>query len=167
VADTAHAPQDPRGIANRIWDIARQRGKSLTPMQLTKLVYVAHGWSLAILNRPLSIAPVQAWQYGPVYPEVYSAFKRFGSGSVTSPAVSRATGVEFKATLDAEDIGLLNAVVDGYGDIHAFQLSNMMHQSGTPWTETYDKNGAYSVIPDDLIKRHYDGLLAARSAQNA
>jgi uncharacterized phage-associated protein len=165
VADNAHQPQDPRGIANAILQVARAQGKQLTLMQLIKLVYLAHGWSWAILHRPLSKAPVQAWQYGPVYPEVYSAFKRFGSSPISSLAVSKSTGQTYQADLDEDDRDLIGAVVDAYGGMHAFQLSNIMHQPGTPWTETFNSSGAYSVIPEELIRKHYDELQRERSTQ--
>ena len=154
----AHEPFDARAVANAILAKATARGQSLTLMQLIKLVYLAHGWSLSILNRPLVKSEVQAWQYGPVYPEVYSAFKRFGSGAITLPAVSKSTGATYEASLDKDDEELLDAVLDAYGELHAFQLSNMLHRPGTPWTKVFYESGPYSVIPNPLIKEHYDGL---------
>ena len=53
-------------------------------MQVIKLVYIAHGWHLAIYDVPLVDDYVQAWQYGPVIPPLYYAFKRFGSGPITT-----------------------------------------------------------------------------------
>ena len=36
-------------IANYMLDRAEQAEKSVTPMKLLKLVYIAYGWSLAVL----------------------------------------------------------------------------------------------------------------------
>ena len=77
-------PYDSRAVANSILHNANETGKKLTPMQLIKLVYVANGWSLALLNRPLISEQIQAWQYGPVIPNVYRAFNRFGSAAITA-----------------------------------------------------------------------------------
>jgi uncharacterized phage-associated protein len=159
-------PHDARAVANAILAKATQRGIPLTLMQLIKLVYLAHGWSLAMLGRKLVKSPVQAWQYGPVYPEVYSAFKVFGSSPIAAPARSRQTGELYSEPLDEDENGLIDAVLDTYGNLHAFQLSNMMHKPGTPWSETFGGGrGAYDEIPDELIRAHYEQLRDARQGE--
>jgi uncharacterized phage-associated protein len=157
-------PYESRAIANAILHYANASGKALTPMQLIKLVYVANGWSLALLGRPLISEQIQAWQYGPVIPNVYRAFNAFGSSPITQAAINHATGFEFSADIDPDDMRLIKAVVDSYGHMHAFQLSNKMHEPGTPWTETFTTKGAYSVIPSDLIKKHFLFLKEQRNA---
>lgn len=162
----AHTPHDPRAVANAILAKARKRGTPLTLMQLIKLVYLTHGWSMAMLDRKMVKAPVQAWQYGPVYPEVYSAFKSFGSEPIADFARSRQTGAIYEEEFDEDERQLIEAVLDTYGQLHAFQLSNMMHKPGTPWTRTYNSgDGVYDEIPDKMIKEHFDALRDARQGQ--
>lgn len=148
-------PYDSRAVANSILHYANDTGKKLTPMQLIKLVYVANGWSLALLNHALINEQIQAWQYGPVIPNVYRAFNRFGSAPVTEYAYDNATKLEYVAALEDDERRLIHAVVDSYGSMHAFQLSNKMHEPGTPWTKTFNASGPYSVISPDLIKEHF------------
>lgn len=164
----AHTPHDPRAVANAILAKAKKRGLPLTLMQLIKLVYLSHGWSLAMLGQKLTKTSPQAWQYGPVYPEVYSAFKAFGSGPITDFARSKQTGALYAEDMENEENELIDAVIDTYGHLHAFQLSNIMHKPGTPWTVTFGGGaGAYSEIPDEIIKEHYEGLRGARQAEEA
>ena len=99
-----------RAVANAILDLATRKGKRLTLMQLIKLVYLAHGWSLALLKRPLIKHPVQAWQYGPVIPNVYKAFSRFGSSPITSPAVDKQTGTIYASSLDDNEREIVDSV---------------------------------------------------------
>ncbi|OJX55722.1 type II toxin-antitoxin system antitoxin SocA domain-containing protein [Devosia sp. 66-22] len=160
----AYEPHDARAVANLILAKAKQRGKSLTLMQLIKLVYLCHGWSWAMLGRPMVKGSVQAWQYGPVYPEVYSAFKEFGSNPISAPARSRFSGAIYEEAFDNDENELIEAVLDAYGDLHAFQLSNMMHRPGTPWTNAYNANGAYSDIDEREIRQHYEALRDARAS---
>lgn len=156
-------PYDSRAVANSILHYANETGKKLTPMQLIKLVYVANGWALALLNRPLISEQIQAWQYGPVIPNVYRAFNHFGSAPVTSYATDMFSRLEYTAKLDDDETRLIKSVVDAYGHIHAFQLSNIMHQPGTPWTKTYNESGPYSEIPPELIKEHFLELKSHRN----
>ena len=155
-------PYDSRGVANVILRYANDAGKKLTPMQLIKLVYLANGWSLAFLGRPLINEDVQAWQYGPVIPNVYRAFNRYGSAPITDYAKQMFTDLAYPADLDEDEKKVVHAVVNSYGHIHAFQLSAKMHEPGTPWTKTFNEKGPYSVIPPSLIKEHFVELKSKR-----
>ena len=46
--------------------MAKEQGRDITVMQLLKLIYIANGWSWALLGKQLVRDPVEAWQYGPV-----------------------------------------------------------------------------------------------------
>src|SRR5687767_12203236 len=74
---------DPKSIANYFIDLAAAEGKKLTPLQLIKLVYIAHGWYLGLTGKPLINESPQAWQYGPVIPSLYHALKIHGNDAVT------------------------------------------------------------------------------------
>ena len=66
-------------IANEF--VLRGLNDSVTvdPLKVQKLVYFAHGWHLAFLSQPFILEDVEAWKYGPVVPELYRDFKKFGS----------------------------------------------------------------------------------------
>jgi uncharacterized phage-associated protein len=155
---TREGAHDPRAIANKILEICKAKGIRVTLMQLIKLVYLADGWSVALRNEPLSKHNPQAWQYGPVYPTVYKAFKRFGSGAITEPARDSATDVEIAEPFSDDELALLEQVVDSYGRMHAFRLSEIMHRAGTPWTTTVSESGHYAEIPLGIIAEHFKAL---------
>lgn len=152
---------DPRAIANKILDIREETGKPLTVMQLIKLVYIADGWSLALLGKPLSKHNPQAWQYGPVYPRVYTAFKQFGSKPVTEPAYIKGTSTPYAEQFTDDEENLLREVVDAYGKLSAYALSSLTHQPGTPWSEAFER-GAYTDISLESMKEHFEGLRESR-----
>ena len=52
-------------------------GGALTPLQVIKLAYIAHGFTLALLGRSLVPEPIEAWRYGPVIPSIYTAEYNF------------------------------------------------------------------------------------------
>lgn len=157
-------PFDSRSIANRILDIADRQGKSLTVMQLLKLVYLAHGWWLSFSGgKPLTDTSPQAWQYGPVHPEVYRAFRHHGRSPIRGRAIDAATGFEFRNTFPHEVDSLIEQVVRSYGDHHAFTLSNIMHQPGTPWHQVNSKYGDYAPIDNSVIQARFDELRRQRA----
>lgn len=153
--DHAH---DPRAVANKIYELMQSDGRTVTLMQIIKLVYLADGWSLALRGVPLSKHSPQAWQYGPVFPTVYKAFKKFGSRPITEFAADPRSGVAVSEDFSEDEVALLRQVVESYGALHAFRLSEIMHKPGTPWTETFNNSGAYAEIPLELIAKHFAGL---------
>jgi uncharacterized phage-associated protein len=151
-------PQSPFAIANYFIQKAAEAGVPLTSMKLIKLVYIAHGWFLALAGRALLREPVQAWQYGPVIPSLYHAFKQYGNNPIPQSA---ATTEQIEDNEHADIRRLLDKVWDGYSKFTAAQLSTITHQSDTPWSQVYDEHHRHAVIPDELIRQHYQGKLDA------
>jgi len=149
---------DAATVANRFIELAAQAGRKLTPMQLIKLTYIAHGFSLAIYKRPLLDESVEAWKYGPVVPSLYKRLKKYGSTAVADQISSWS----FRPTerLEEDDRQLVDLVFQKYGHFTGVQLSHLTHRPGTPWAETYEPN-AYGVeIDDAVIRTHYATLLS-------
>lgn len=154
----------PLAVANAVLEEARVQGKSLTIMQLLKVVYIAHGWSLALLQEPLVNEAPEAWQHGPVFPSIYREFRRFGSEPITSFATGPFGSVEQPALSESQR-SVVKSVVKNYGSMHAFALSRMTHEAGTPWSMTYRSGkGASQDIPNAIIAEHYKKLAHDRRA---
>lgn len=159
---SANRGHSPEAVANRFLELAREAGLELTPMQLQKLVYIAHGWSLAITGDRLVAEEPKAWRWGPVYPSLYHATKRYGSGPVyefipednwpfTGFIRARIAGSGFNEREEA----VIRKVFDVYGDLKAFQLSALTHKDGTPWKKVFNEGRPSAVIPSDMIKDHF------------
>ncbi|MBB4285753.1 Panacea domain-containing protein [Roseospira goensis] len=147
-------------IADEILKIAKRAGRALTPLQLMKLVYIAHGYSLAVLNRDLFPDRIEAWKYGPVIPDLYRATKRFGRREIPFSCID-----DGDTAVDSETRQFLEEVFSKYGHLSGYALSSLTHRSGTPWDRVY-RDGAFGLeIPDDLIRDHYV-MLAHEHAQD-
>jgi len=164
---TEEKSQDARAIANYILDVAPEYGiKGLTLMQLLKLVYLSHGWSLAFRDTPLVIQAPQAWQYGPVYPHIYRSLGKYGGHPVKERILNKETGFAFlPVNMTKEQKKIIELVLLTYGDMHAFQLSNITHEKGSPWDETIENIGIYKDIPLDNMKKYYKDLAKKRGIE--
>lgn len=150
---------NPVQIAWKILDLAKKHKLSITHMQLQKLVYIAHGYCLAALGRPLISEQVTAWKYGPVIPTIYQEFKRFG-GSVIAPSIHHCYQL-----LNADEEQLLDSVVQAYGALSGVQLSELTHRPGSPWFKVWNSDGHNrdnAVIPNFVIKEQYERLLCGQ-----
>lgn len=140
-------------VANRFIELAEANGDPLTPMQLLKLVYIAHGWMLGLTGRPLIRERVEAWQYGPVIPDLYAHVRSYRGAPITSQIRTI-----FSDDLDNEEASIVEQVYKAYKRFTGMQLSRMTHAAGTPWALTYEPGSFGKVIPVDLIEDHYRQL---------
>lgn len=142
---------DAKVVANYFLDLAERDHVFVSPLKLQKLVYLAHGWSLALRATALLKQSVEAWRYGPVIPSLYREFKEFGGS-----AISRKARVSEGQELDADTKKLIEAVWERYKSLSGTQLSALTHEPGSAWDLTrrelfHALIPSTSVIPDDLI----------------
>lgn len=139
---------NPLAIGREFVELAEKNGGTLTPLQLIKLVFLAHGWMLAIHDRILIDEPVEAWRYGPVIPSLYQEIKHFKDGPVSKKALER----NFKP-LDEKELDIISQTYDIYGKFSGTQLSTLTHEPGSPWEIAIKKR--VNVIDDDHIRQYY------------
>ncbi len=144
---------DSRQIANYFIRRANEAGRKMDIATVLKLVYIAHGWTLALLDRPLISDRVEAWNYGPVIPDVYAAFRKQGRFSKEKVFDLSAAREKSRKELEEDVEDVLSQVYDVYGDMGARHLSDLTHVPGGPWDIVMRAEGKY--IPHDLIKDHY------------
>ncbi|MCY4260468.1 MAG: DUF4065 domain-containing protein [Rhodobacteraceae bacterium] len=142
-------------LLNKAGDIER----SLTPMQIIKLVYLCHGWMLGLYRRPLIEDDVEAWRYGPVIRRLYGAVKHYRSDPIAKPLMPEADVADALAAFDKDERNIMDQVFNIYGKYTGIELSKLTHAPGTPWSEirSADDTG-WEVIPDHLIKDHFREL---------
>ena len=153
---------DARQIANWFVRRASRDSRGLSIMSLLKLSYISHGWHLEMRKTPLFTNKIEAWQYGPVIPDVYGAFR--GQGVTISNVVPIA-----EQQMDPSDENLLEQIYNIYGSMSPFQLSELTHEANGPWDQATKRFGWFAPITDDLIRPHYEMKRAAaqQMAKNA
>jgi uncharacterized phage-associated protein len=101
----------------------------ITNLKMQKLVYYSQGFYLAMYNSPLFNSPIEAWEHGPVCPELYRALKIYQANPL--PAVDE-NCVE---QLSEKEIDIITEVYGVYGQYSAWRLREMTHQE-SPWLDT-------------------------------
>ena len=166
-------PHDVLAVANYFLNRADADRTTLDHMKLQKLVYIAHGWHLAVTGTPLIFERVEAWPFGPVIPDLYHEFKKCGSHPIAEPAMT----IDFdtwqptpysldRSGLDDGTRDVLDRVWNVYGKYSGLQLSTLTHQPNTPWDQiakqaSTDKPRGV-VIPPEVIQDHYLSLAGRR-----
>lgn len=139
-------------VAKLLIEIAASQSKAgsgdlMTNLRLQKLLYFVQGWSLARRGKPLFDAPLEAWQYGPVVPEVYRAYSSNGNRGIESSG-------DFDATaLTPEECDLVLDVMREYGKYSTGMLVELSHAPGAPWSRAKQS----CVIPQEQIQAYFAG----------
>jgi len=156
-------PYDPRAIANLMLEEADRSGILVTNLALQKLLYFAHAIFLVETKRPLVSGYFEAWQYGPVHPAVYSAFKTAGSTPIEFRATRQDVLTGERTTLDLPEAPTIRRhiarIISSYGQLSPGRLVDISHAKDAPWHFIADK-GRTSValglrIPDDVIVNRF------------
>ena len=140
-------------------------------MRLQKFAYFGHGWFLALTDQALISDRIEAWQFGPVVPTLYQAFKGYGDEPIESPMPDSVWSngrwdivVPLLTNMgpEAEKArSIIKRVWLEYKKYSTAQLSNATHQPGTPWADVYKPGIKHLVIPDEIIKAYFRRLAHA------
>ena len=103
------------------------RAGRMTTMKLQKLCYYAQAWSLVWDERPLFPERIEAWANGPVCPDLYYMHK--GMFSISPGDIDGDVDA-----IDKEGRETVDAVLDFYGSLDAYRLSELTHHE-RPWMD--------------------------------
>jgi len=137
----------------------------LSNLKLQKMLYLAQMLHLGQTGERLFNGGFEAWDYGPVVPEVYREVKSFGSGPIkfvmfpTLRAPSRPA--------DEERVKVLDEAYDQLANMTAGQLVNVTHWQDGAWAKNYIPGHRNRPIPDPDIIDEYRKRVAAAEARRA
>lgn len=119
-------------IANYLFNSYKKiSGEVIDEMKLHKLLYFVQRESLAVFGKPMYAEPLEGWKYGPVSPEVRSAYTRDGI------ATKELRPISHQAQL------ISDRVLSRYGDLESWKLSQLSHEE-ISW-----KNAREGLSADD------------------
>ena len=152
---------DPVNIASFLFTLI-DNNKSLTLIHLNKLPYIAHGFSLALTDRPLSNEEPEAWPYGPVFKSIFNKFKPLGDVIKKEIIENDPVLGENHKSFSELEIKIIKKVFTNYKEKCGWTLSDLTHQKGSPWYQVWHKNKQKSghVISNKIIKEYYKNLLS-------
>ena len=133
-------------IANYFLFRAQLDEELLSNLKLQKLVYYAQGLHIACYGHPLFKEKIKAWRYGPVVPDLYHAYKRFGSGGVPPK------GDFLPESIDLETRKFLDEIYTVFGQFSAFRLMDSTHEDEC-WKDAYpDKTITHKAMAKSMKK---------------
>jgi uncharacterized phage-associated protein len=142
---------DVLDVADEFLNLARRDKSPVDPLKLQKLVYLGHGWNLALRSIPLILNDVEAWKWGPVVPKLYHRFRDFRANPITTPPRS-------DSPVDDKSRAMIESAWKVYKPFSSIQLSMLTHESGSAWDiirRAAANDWTSPVIPNELIKEEF------------
>jgi len=154
---------DPRAVSNLILEEGQRTERPVTNLALQKLLYFAHALFLVEAKKPLVSGYFEAWQFGPVHPTAYQAFRAAGDKPITFRATSAdaLTGARHVIPPITDPIIArhIQRIVLSYGGLTPGRLVDISHAKDAPWhfvVETAKQAVSLGLrITDDVILERF------------
>lgn len=141
-------------------------GGTLDPVHLLELVYISHGYTLAIKQMPLIYDTVLSRKEAPTIESLYYQLVRYGDSPVTrflynnkdvmGSDISEQTNFLDRELADHRDV--LDKVYEQFGSLSCQDLLTITHKTGSPWDQCYIHRTS-TYIPNSITKKYYEYLL--------
>lgn len=139
--------------------IADLWGGPITNLSLQKLLYLSHMVHLGRHGEPLATNVFQAWDYGPVEPELYHKLKAYGSSHIP---VSVLPGQVY-----AEDCAERSSIEEVVGELRGAsprRLVSITHWKDGAWARNYQPGIRGVEIPNSDILKEFNARLRSEAA---
>jgi uncharacterized phage-associated protein len=130
-------------------EVARYLIKSLPVdnLKLQKLLYYSQAVHLVLHEKtPLFPEDIEAWDYGPVVPSVYHAYKPFGFDIIP--------GIDEPSTLSMLEMRSADMALAGFGNLTGPELINQTHHE-KPWKSAYKPGRPSNIISLDMMYDYF------------
>ena len=134
-------------IAKYIIFYCRRRGYLITNLKLQKLLYFIQAEFLVSIGAPCFNEEIEAWDFGPVVPEVYHEYKSFGNSNIILPEDDELPFIR------KTDRNRIKGMVDEGAQYSASDLVRITHNQA-PWKNAY-KRYYNNVITKDAIQDYF------------
>lgn len=130
-------------IAKYIIDKCTKDRFPISNLQLQKILYYIQREFLQQGINAFS-EEIEAWQFGPVVPEVYKQYCGFGALPIR---------MRYEVGLEPNDANIVNAIIEKKRILNPWDMVGDTHSSGKAWDLIYrDGLGDHQIIPKELIR---------------
>ena len=132
-----------KDVAKNLINISNNKGYHISNLKLNLLLYFAQGECYAFTGEPMFSESLYAYGNGPISLDVYQSYCGYGAANIPKE--------KEVLVLSDTDTDLLNKVVDVYGSMNIWELSDIS-KAQSPWEFTNGVLGSHKMIFNDFIK---------------
>ena len=130
-------------IAKYTIDKCTKEMHPISNLQLQKILYYIQREFLQQGTRAFP-EEIEAWQFGPVVPEVYRQYCGFGALPIR---------MRYAVNMESDDARIINPIIERKRMLNPWDMVSDTHSTGKAWDLTYrGGQGDHQIIPQELIK---------------
>ena len=134
-------------IARYIIKKCNEMNKVISNLKLQKMLYFVQAEFLVVKKKPCFSGRIEAWDFGPVVPEVYHRYKVYGNASIPYTITTTLSGITER------DCVLLDGIIEECSKYSAAKLVEITHKQA-PWIEAYHSKSS-NIITNQSILRYF------------
>lgn len=123
---------DVLDVARYVINYSNAQGYGVSNLRLQKLLYYIQAWFLMHKDMPCFSAKIEAWDCGPMVPEVYHEYSIYGGLDIMPVKNSE----DIIQTKDKQYINKVIDVLAPYSTPYLVSITQMQ----TPWLNAYSRN---------------------------
>ena len=137
-------------VAEYIVEYCNAHNYGVSNLKLQKLLYFVQAYFLIASQNACFYEEIEAWDFGPVVPSVYSKFKQFGSTDIP-----KMPNLYLYSVILEQDKKLINAVIEKFRGYTSTDLVRLTHNQDT-WRNAHAK-GYNGIITKEAIRSYFAG----------
>lgn len=122
-------------------------GEEVTNLKLQKILFFIQKENIKKRGKGLFYNAIEAWQYGPVVPDVYYEYSGFGAMPISYYSL-----FDSNFLINHKDKELIDSVIDSKINLDPWDLVEKTHVPNGAWDYVSKTRGYYSPINDSDIK---------------
>lgn len=135
-------------VAKYVICYCKQHRHFVSNLKLQKILYFIQANFLVELQKPCFCEEIEAWDFGPVVPEVYKSYRMFGTANI--PYLEKS---EIFQSISEQDKKCMDEIIEKCSKYSTSELVAIT-QKQLPWMEAYQKY-YHNVISKDVIRNYF------------
>lgn len=123
-------------------------------LEMQKILYICHMLYLGQIKRPLLEGTFEAWDYGPVHPDLYHFLKYYGSESIPESVFDDVK--DLNESNYQEEIKVFNQMAANFPHPSGAKLVGITHWSEGAWGKNYTPGERGIIISNSDVFEEYE-----------
>ena len=133
--------------------LCKESNWSLTNLQVQKILYICHVLYYGEEKKPLIEGEFQAWDYGPVHPDLYHFLKNYGADPIPKLAFNKVEDPKY--TNHEKQLKMIYDGAKTFGADSGPKLVAMTHWDKGAWKNKYIPGVKHiSILKEDILKEY-------------
>ena len=134
--------------------LAKMSGWTYSNLEMQKILYISHMVYLGQLHEPLLEGNFEAWDYGPVHPELYYHLSSYGAKSIPESAFDDIE--DLNKIAHRKEMAVLKGVARNFPHPSGPTLIGITHQAKGAWRKRYKPETRGIIISNSDVFEEYE-----------